>query len=188
MTNNTGTEGQVGHYDRTGRGQARGGPCRGERTQGRPSRLGRRGLASSRTGRTASAATHLRGIEGRGPEEGPQLTEVDASLARQCSGERAAGDGAQRRSADGWCRRQGSGGFPGEIRMGRLGAAPLPFVDSQAGQARVSPQGQRKAAPNRYSCGRRQDLAGPGVERVGARVGGAVRAEDLWFSAEPWLS
>jgi RNA-directed DNA polymerase len=40
----------------------------------------------------------LRGITGRGPEEGPQPAEADAPFPGQRAAERAPGDGAERRS------------------------------------------------------------------------------------------
>src|SRR6266498_4829660 len=118
MIDGTGTEGQVGRDDDAGCDQGHWRAWRGERTRGRHLWLGRRGLASGRGGRTAAAAADLRGVEGRGPEEGPQLAEVAASLARQRTVQCAAGDGAQRRSSDGGCRRQGGGGLPVEGRVG----------------------------------------------------------------------
>src|SRR5690349_18649806 len=105
MIDDTGTEGQVGRYGCAGRDRGRARARRGERTRGRATRLGRAGLAAGRGRRTASAAAYLRGIEGGGSEEGPQFAEVDAPLARQRDVECAAGDGAQRRSADGRGRR-----------------------------------------------------------------------------------
>src|SRR5258708_23254130 len=101
MIDGTGTEGQVGRCDeaRDGRGRRR--RRGGERTRGRSSGLGRCGLAAGRGGRTTSSAADLRGIAGRGPEEGPQLAEADAPLPGQRAAERAPGDGAERRSENG---------------------------------------------------------------------------------------
>ena len=49
------------------------------------------------------------------------------------------------------------------------------------------PKANGKRRPDRDSRDRRQDFAGPDVERVGARVGSAVRAEVLRLPAWPRL-
>jgi hypothetical protein len=102
-----GTEGQVGHHDRDpdrdGRCCARRRDRRGqrERTGGRGPRLVVDRLATGRERRTAFAAAHLHGVAERGPEEGPELAEVDAAIPLKRSAERAAGRGDQRRAQDG---------------------------------------------------------------------------------------
>ena len=63
---------------------------------------------------------------------------------------------------------------------------PRPWT-AQPGQAGVHPEGEREAAPARDSRDRRPGAAGPGRQRAGTRVGGAVRAEVLWVPAGPWL-
>src|SRR6266542_3225742 len=50
------------------------------------------------------------------------------------------------------------------------------------------PKGNAKTAPARDSRDRRQGASGAGTGRTGTRVGGAVRAEDLWVSSRSRLS
>ena len=68
----------------------------GERTRGRLPGPGPGELGPGRGERKAAAAADLRGIAGRGPEEGPLLAEDDAPVPKQRAGERAAGHGGQR--------------------------------------------------------------------------------------------
>ena len=103
--------------------------------------------------RTAVAAADLHGIAGGGPEKGPQPAEVDAPLAREHAGERAAGDGAQRRSYDGGRGRRGGADSRGQAELAdRVQQQAEPFK-AHAGQAGVHPEAgqQREAAPARYS-------------------------------------
>src|SRR6266571_9535241 len=156
MTDDTGTEGQVGHRDDTcGRGgTGRDGRCRcGERTGGRPHRLAVGRLAAGRGRRTASAAAHLHGIAGRRPGQGQESAEVDAPLPRQHAGERAAGYGAKRWARDGGHRREDGAVAPVQGRAGRLDAAPIRTVEAQARQTCVYTEGQCEIAPARNSDG-----------------------------------
>src|SRR6266540_788154 len=142
MTDNTGTEGQVGHRDDTcGRGgTGHDGRCRcGERTGGRPYRLAVDRLAAGRGRRTASAAAHLHGIAGRRPGQGQESAEVAAPLPRQHAGQRAAGHGAKRWSRDGGGRREGCAGAAVQGRAGRLDAAPRHPLETEW-EARFGPR------------------------------------------------
>ncbi|MFD7445815.1 reverse transcriptase N-terminal domain-containing protein [Streptomyces sp. NPDC059909] len=141
MTEDDGTEGQVGHHDdatqRSHRG-CHGRRRRGERTRGRPRRLRQRIFTASQAGdlkkvrnlqklMLRSRANTLLSVR--------RVTEVNA-------GRKTAGD-----------RRTDGAAAPVQGRVGRLGAVPLPAVDSQARQTRVHPQGQGQA-PSRDSCDR----------------------------------
>jgi hypothetical protein len=185
-------KGQVGRHhhaghDRAGHGRGRGLWCAGERTRGRTSRLGRHPVAPRRGGRTAAAATDLRGVAGGGPQAGPQPAEVIAALPRQRAGRGAAGDGAQRWPQDGRGGRHGGGLTGAEGRVGRLAPAPDAIVVTPPGQAGVCAQEQRAPSSARDPRDRRQVSTGPDGQRVGARVGGPVRTEVLRVSSRPGL-
>ena len=121
---------------------------RGERTRGRALRLAPDRLAAGRGRRTAVAAADLHGVEGGGPRKGPQPAEVDAPVAREHAVERAAGDGAQRRSPDGGRGRRGGAHPGGQSKTGRQGAPERRAVQGPAGQAGVHPEaGQQHQAP-----------------------------------------
>ncbi|MBN9101555.1 MAG: reverse transcriptase N-terminal domain-containing protein [Pseudonocardia sp.] len=95
------------------------------------------------------------------------------------------GDGGKCWPRDGGHRRQGRGGAPGQGRVGRLGAAPVTAVGAPAGQAGVHPQGERQTASARYPGDRRPGAPSAGGQRVGARVGSAVRTAVLRLPAGP---
>ena len=140
--------------------------------------------------RTAVAAADLHGIAGGGPRKGPQSAEVDAAFAREHAPERAAGDGAQRRSSDGGRGRRG-GAHPGGQD------ANWPKGCSTGAEPFKALPVRRVYIPKRGSSTKRRPLGIPviadrvhqarGRQRAGARVGGAVRAEVLRVSARPWL-
>src|ERR1700677_1368914 len=109
------TDGQTGHHDGHGR--------RGEWTRGPPLGLASDRLAPGRARGTSVATTDLRGIKGRGPQKGPPVAEVDARLPRERSGERAAGDRAQRWSSDRRRGRCGRADRRGEGRASRKAPA-----------------------------------------------------------------
>lgn len=186
-----GTEGQVGrHVDADGhRGYGRGSAARrGERTRGRGPGLAVDRLAVGGGRRTATAAAHLHGIAGGGPQAGPQPAEVDAALPRQRTAQRAAGRAAQRRAWDGGHRRQDRAAGTAEGRTGRLGAAGCEVVDAQARPARVYPEGRaQQAAPTRHPGDRGQSPAGCDRQCAGAGVGGAVRVAVLRIPTRPRL-
>ena len=85
--------------------------------------------------------------------EGPQPAEVDALLAREHAGQRAAGDGAQRRSFDGGRGRRGRADPRGQAEAGRQDPAEHRAVQSPARQTRVHPEAgqQHEAASARNS-------------------------------------
>src|SRR5262249_26003223 len=124
---------------------------------------------------------------GRGPEEGPQSAEADAPLPRERSTERAAGEGDQRWPQDGGGRRASRARGVGEGRVGHLASARRARVASQARQAGVHSEGERKTTRTRDSCHRRQGAASPGGRCAGTRVGGPVRIQIVWIPAGPRL-
>ena len=77
----------------------------------------------------------------------------------------------------------------GQSKTGRQGAPAGRAVQGHAGQARVHPQAgqQHQASTIRNSRDRRSVPSGTGRQRVGARVGGEVRAEVLRVPAGPRL-
>ncbi len=172
------TEGQVGHHERHP-WHASASAVPGERTRGRLPGLGPGGLGPGRGKRKAATAADLRGIAGRGPQEGPQPAEDDAPVPKQRAGERAAGHGGQRWPQDGRGRRAHRARGLGEGRHGRLAPTWRVRVEAPARQAGIRPEEQREAPRPGDPRDRRPGAASPGRQRAGARVGGPVRAEVL---------
>ena len=130
MTTTFRTNGQTGRRDGHGR--------RGEWTRGPPPGLASDRLAPGRARGTSVATTDLRGIKGRGPQKGPPVAEVDARLPLKRSGERAAGDRAQRWSSDRRRGRRGRADPGGQASAGLKDPARPRAVQGLAGQAGVS--------------------------------------------------
>src|SRR6201997_2872803 len=98
-----------------------------------------------------------------------------------------AGDGDQRWPQDGGGRRASRARGVGEGRVGHLASARRARVASQARQAGVHSEGERKTARTRDSCHRRQGASSPGGRCAGTRVGGPVRIQIVWVLAGPRL-
>ena len=105
-------------------------------------------LAARSRRRTAVAAADLHGVEGGGPQKGPQSAEVDAPFAREHAVERAAGDRAQRRSSDGGRGRRGGAHPEAKLQAGRQDAArPEPFKALPVRRVYIPKQGAAKRRP-----------------------------------------
>jgi hypothetical protein len=118
-------------------------------------------------GRTGAAAADLRGIAGRGPEVGPQSTEVDIAFPQQRTALGAAGDAAQ-------CRAGECAGSPAARGPSLQVAAPGPGMrvvgagaaDGPAAANRPGGAGGRPADEPRRKIVTAVARCGPGPEAL----------------------